>query len=133
VHRRKKTPEQIVKGEVLAWFDLVFPRMVIWVNSNTGVFDPKTRGFRKRTGRYYPNGISDLLGVLPDGRFLAIELKAGKSSRATKEQIVFIDRINNAGGLAFVARSSDDCEKFMAEYLVPNTSGSGASCPGDCA
>ncbi len=127
MHRRKKTPEQIVKSEVLAWFLLVFPKMPIWVNSNTGVFDPRTKRFRKRTGKYYPNGISDLLGVLPDGRFLAIELKAGKSSRVTKEQKIFIERINDAGGLAFVARSSDDCEKHLAEYLSKNTSDSGES------
>ena len=53
----------------------------------------------------YP-GVSDIIGC-HQGRMIAIELKAPKGtvSPAQKE---FIDRINEAGGLAFVARTLDE-------------------------
>jgi len=40
---------------------------------------------------------------LSDGRFLAVECKR-EGADLTKAQSVFIDRVNVAGGLAFVAR-----------------------------
>lgn len=49
-------------------------------------------------------GLSDILGQLVDGRFLAIEVKA-TSGRATKDQAAFIDTVKRSGGVAFVARS----------------------------
>ena len=51
-------------------------------------------------------GIPDIIGCFK-GRFIGIEVKApnGVVSDYQKE---FIDRINEAGGLAFVARSVDD-------------------------
>ena len=54
----------------------------------------------------YPKGISDILGIW-EGKFLAIEVKT-KIGRVSTHQVKFIDSVNNAGGLAFVARSVDD-------------------------
>jgi Holliday junction resolvase len=51
-------------------------------------------------------GIADILGCYK-GRFLAIEVKR-KGQNPTELQQAFIDQIQRAGGLAFVARSSDD-------------------------
>jgi len=50
------------------------------------------------------NGVSDILGILPKGRMLAIEVKTLKGKLSPKQQS-FIDSINLRGGLAFVARS----------------------------
>jgi hypothetical protein len=44
---------------------------------------------------------------------LAIEVKRPRG-RVTPEQQQFIDMINEAGGLAFVARSVEEVEKHMA-------------------
>lgn len=52
-------------------------------------------------------GVSDILGVLPGGRFLAIEVKTQRG-RVSDPQQAFMDNINRNGGLAFVARSVDD-------------------------
>lgn len=52
-------------------------------------------------------GKSDILGVLPGGRFLAIEVKR-RTGAVRPEQQEFIDNVNRSGGLAFVARSVDD-------------------------
>ena len=52
-------------------------------------------------------GSADIIGIAPCGRFLAIEIKTSKG-RATKEQLRFIEAVNNAGGIAGIARSVDD-------------------------
>jgi len=52
-------------------------------------------------------GCSDVIGQLRDGRFLAVEVKAPTGKPST-EQSLFLARINQAGGLAFVARNCRD-------------------------
>lgn len=54
-------------------------------------------------------GSSDIIGILPDGRFLAIEVKRPKKgSNAEAEQLRFIEAVNNAGGVAGIARSPQE-------------------------
>lgn len=52
-------------------------------------------------------GSSDIVGIAPDGRFLAVEVKTPKG-RPTKEQLRFIEAVKNAGGIAGIARSVED-------------------------
>jgi len=52
-------------------------------------------------------GVPDIVGILKDGRFLGIEVKT-QNGRLSPHQERFIQNINDAGGLAFVARSVDD-------------------------
>lgn len=59
-----------------------------------------------------PAGTSDIIGFLTDGRFLAVEVKAG-SNTPTALQQEFIDSVNEAGGLGFVAWSVDDCIEVL--------------------
>lgn len=56
-------------------------------------------------------GCSDVIGQLRDGRFLAVEVKAPKG-KLRPEQTVFLERINAAGGLGFMAR---DCRDVTRE------------------
>lgn len=51
-------------------------------------------------------GMADIIGVYR-GRFFAIEVKTPKGVVAPHQQR-YIDDVNRAGGLAFVARSLDD-------------------------
>ena len=53
------------------------------------------------------NGVSDILGILPGGRLLAVEVKTNRG-RVSPLQQLFLDAINRKGGLAFVARSVDE-------------------------
>ena len=57
-------------------------------------------------------GLSDIIGIMPDGRFLAIEVKAEKG-RVAPHQQEFIDSINARGGVAFVARSVHEVEEAL--------------------
>lgn len=52
-------------------------------------------------------GMPDVLGQLPGGRLLAIEVKR-PSGKVTDDQAAFIERANYGGALAFVARSVSD-------------------------
>lgn len=95
-----------------------------WKNQSTGIYDPTRKVFRKNKSQL--NGVSDILGILPNGRFLAIEVKRpalkprkkeSLEKMATPEQLKFIDNINRRGGLAFVADNLDIVLKNLDEYL----------------
>ena len=61
--------------------------------------------------RFGFTGCPDVLGMLRDGRLLGVELEAAKG-RTSPEQVAFLERINRAGGVAFVAR---DCRDVFLE------------------
>lgn len=60
-------------------------------------------------------GSSDLIGIAPSGRFLAVEVKTEKG-RATAEQLQFITNVRSAGGVAFVARSAKEALELLQEF-----------------
>lgn len=98
--------EQPIQKAILDYLRL--RGILAWKNSNVGIFN-------RKTGAYIPShtrGVSDILGVLPGGRFLAIEVKA-KYRKPTEEQYAFMENINKRGGLAFVAYSIDDVEENL--------------------
>ena len=72
------------------------------------VYGGKVRFFRFASVK----GISDIIGVLPDGRMLAIEAKVGRN-KPSDDQEAFLSSINDSGGLGFVAYSLDDVMKGL--------------------
>lgn len=52
-------------------------------------------------------GSSDLVGITPQGRFLAVEVKT-PTGHVSKQQTAFIDGVRAAGGIAGIARSVQD-------------------------
>lgn len=57
-------------------------------------------------------GGSDIIGIGPKGRFIAIEVKT-RTGRVSPEQQRFIDAVNKAGGIAGVARSVGDALELI--------------------
>ena len=57
-------------------------------------------------------GGSDIIGIAPDGRFLALEVKAARG-RVTPEQQRFIEAVRAAGGVAGIARSVADALELI--------------------
>ena len=53
-------------------------------------------------------GCTDLLGMLKDGRLLAVECKRLKGGKLSTEQAHFISMVNQFGGCAFVATNALD-------------------------
>lgn len=101
----KKLRERFIKNSIIDFLRL--KGIYCWNNATTGIYDPKKKLFRALNSRYHVKGVSDVLGVLSDGRILAIEVKT-KTGRLTDEQEVFIEEIRKRNGVAFVARSVDD-------------------------
>lgn len=52
-------------------------------------------------------GSSDLIGIAPGGRFLAVEIKT-PTGKATPEQLRFIEAVRARGGIAGIARSPEE-------------------------
>jgi len=77
---------------------------LIWRN-NSGILK-NPAGIPIKFGIGNPGG-SDLIGIAPGGRFIAIEVKTPKG-RATPEQIRFIEAVKKHGGIAGIARSVED-------------------------
>ena len=79
-------------------------------------------------------GVSDIIGCLPDGRFLAVEVKTDRG-RVSQFQEQFIQDVNRSGGLGFVARSVREVRdrlgtagvKAKQRRLFPRTQGIGKS------
>jgi hypothetical protein len=90
---------------------LQWKKITCWRNQSIGVYDVKNKSFR-RLPKYAISGVSDILGILPSGRFLAIEVKS-KTGTLSQNQKDFIKNINDNKGLAFMARSIDDVEAIF--------------------
>lgn len=64
---------------------------------------------KQRFINFGTSGISDILGCLKkDGRFVAIEVKRRKGKGPTPEQLEFLRRVKEAGGIGIVAYCIED-------------------------
>lgn len=112
------TPEGVVLAEVVAFCKKV-PGLRVFRNHSG-----RTRqGYRYGVGPEEGGG-SDLIGwytrrvlhvsegLTPLGIFVAIEVKAPKE-KATPEQAAFLDEVRNAGGIAGVVHSAEECAALL--------------------
>ena len=81
------------------------------------VFRNNVGALKDKTGRLVRygvggNGGSDIIGICPDGLFLAVEVKKN-TGRATEDQLRFIEAVRAKGGRAGVARSVDDALRIL--------------------
>jgi hypothetical protein len=91
------------------------PRVAQCWRINSGTFaernrDGSTRYIRANTAK----GMSDIMGVLRDGRTLAIEVKS-RTGRMRPGQEEFLASIRAAGGVAGVCRSVDDAVRLLGD------------------
>lgn len=63
-------------------------------------------------------GCPDVLGQLPGGKLLCIEVKS-PSGKVTEDQAAFIEMAGHNGALAFVARSVSDVLQMLEEHHRP--------------
>lgn len=109
-NQRLRLTEAQVQEQILSYLNSI--GIYAWRNNSVGVYDPVRKVFRRPKSKYAINGVSDVLGILPDGRWLAIEVKKPcKNPRsderlwnmASAEQKLFLENISKNKGLAFVA------------------------------
>lgn len=118
------TPEGRVKlaiAHILAKSDSLFGVGVFfWYNSSTGIFDPKSRRFRRNSSPFAIKGTGDILGLLDNGTFISIEVKSAKG-KPSEHQISFANKVREMGGIAIVAYSSMDFVKKFREELLKSS------------
>lgn len=73
-------------------------------------------GGYRRVSKLYRLGVADIIGILPDSRLFAIEVKTRRGKLA-EHQKMFLDEISSRGGVSFVARSLEDVERGLAKYI----------------
>ncbi len=108
--------EKDIENNILAY--LVSIGLFVWKAESQGTYDQKLGIYRKGNA-YHRKGVPDILGVLPDGRFLGIEVKSERGI-LSPEQRFFIDKINSLGGLAFVAKSVEDARHNLISVIEDN-------------
>lgn len=107
--RKNDRPEAAALHEVL--LALRNHPAVAWVErQNSGAYRTPEGQFV----RFGWPGCSDVIGQLRDGRLLAVEVKS-PTGRLRPEQQQFLDLVNGAGGVGFVARSLADAHHHLGK------------------
>ena len=104
--------EKQIENQILNW--LGWKNIYAWKVKTTATYSKRLGRFLK-PDKLYRTGISDIIGILPNGRLLAIEVKSLKG-RPQENQVVFMNEIKARGGLAFIARSVEDVEYHLESY-----------------
>ena len=105
--RRRGKPERAVQRAIL-----------IWLKANGCLVAVTDAGAAYRAGAFFgdaiPAGWPDITGLLPDGRFIGIEVKAPKGRQSEAQQ--HIEReIRRRDGIYILARSIDDVQRGIEE------------------
>ena len=105
------TEAQILKA--IMKFLAMHPKIAQCWRQNSGTFQERNRDGSVRYIRANPaKGMSDIMGVLKDGRTLAIEVKSA-TGRMRPGQEEFLATIRQAGGVAGVCRSVEDAQALL--------------------
>jgi hypothetical protein len=96
----------IQKG-ILAYLNLFG---FFWKVQINGLYDRQTGRWRK-TGM---KGTSDIIGVLRGGRFMSVEVKR-PGNEPTLHQLLFMQRVRAAGGIAIVASSVENVSHILQQ------------------
>ena len=98
--KRRKVQHELKLQHSLVNF-LRLQGVFCWIN-----FQPLIRRGQMKMYHWSSTGVADILGIY-DGKPLAIEVKYGKG-KTTKRQGEFLDKFEEEGGIAIVARSIED-------------------------
>lgn len=110
---RDETEEAIHKAVVQLLMLCAHPRLVFFHCPNGEARSEKTGGKLKAMGVLA--GVADINFVLPDGKAAFIELKTSKG-RQSVEQKEFQRRVEAAGALYEICRSSDDVRRALGRW-----------------
>jgi len=119
--KKSKSESDIVK-EILDGLKLYFRRSgMFWRQNNTGTFLGVAKGKRKYSFHGL-KGVSDILGILKNGRFVAIEVKTlsafkKKDNNLSEHQIEFLKNIEELNGIAICACRFEDVKNILNEKL----------------
>ena len=103
----------MVQDQILTW--LKIKGIFAWRNNNGATFDSRRGAYRIR-GKHELNGVPDIIGILPDGKFLGIEVKkpGGKTS---DDQDLFINNGKLYGAIVFCADDLKTVQTELNKYI----------------
>lgn len=109
--------EKDVQSTILQWLRL---QGAFVIRLNSGAFAGEYKGRRRFVRFNSEPGCSDILGILADGRFLAVECKRPgwkfrPNDHHEAEQASFLEAVRKRGGVALFATSIEDVERAIAE------------------
>lgn len=104
--------EKELENQILDW--LAFNKIFAWKNQTVGIYDPTKKVYRMNRSAHHLKGVSDILGILPNGRLLAIEVKT-PTGVVSPEQKAFIEKAQSLGAFSIVARSLEDVKRVFPE------------------
>lgn len=107
------TPEKEIENQIFNFLKSI--GIFCFKHDSVGIFDPVKKVYRTSRNPNRVTGVSDILGLAPGGRFLAIEVKSEKG-KVSDEQRKFIRSVQDAGGIAFVARSARQVAMELAKF-----------------
>jgi hypothetical protein len=96
---------------------LKLKRIMAWRMNSGGAIPIVSAKYGRRAVYLGPKGLSDIIGMLPGGRFLAVEVKVGRK-KPTPAQSEFLSWVNDAGGLGVVVWSLEELEKVIDGVLA---------------
>ena len=106
--------EKEIETQILQF--LHYNHIYCWKNQSVGIFDPVKKIYRKSNNKYHINGVPDILGILPDGKFLGIEVKT-KTGKLSDNQKAFLEKASHLNSICFVARSIEEVSAKLSPYL----------------
>jgi penicillin-binding protein-related factor A (putative recombinase) len=104
--------EKAIQKEIIEYLWNFRRDLVVWRNNNITWQNKKGHWI---SSPYIIKGVSDIIGFDKKGRFVAIEVKRTEKSDRSKDQIAFIERIVEQGGISFFTWSTADCIEKLKE------------------
>lgn len=99
--------EAQVQNQCLSYLSV---RKIFHWRQNTGSFQVKDRYIQCGV-----KGMADIIGILPDGRFLSVEVKRSRGGRISPEQKAFREKVEASGGLALIVNSVEALKQGLEE------------------
>lgn len=104
-----KITEHAVQLGIMQYLSLRYPEHYLWRN-NSGRL-PSSKGRMVAFGKV---GSADIIGIAPDGRFVAIEIKRpDRSYKPTPAQLEFLEAIKSRGGYAGIVTCPEDVDAIL--------------------
>lgn len=105
--------EQVIVNQIIQYLN--YSGNYVW-RQNTGGM---TKNYQTKAGinkrsfiQFGHKGVSDILGISKDGKFIAVECKV-KGNKPTQFQLDFLESISSRGGIAILAYSLEDVQKVF--------------------
>lgn len=102
-------PEKVIENSILSY--LKREGVFVFKVESQGTYDQKKGIYRLKKSQHRMRGVADIVGIFK-GIPLYIEVKSAKG-RLSEHQKAFLDRVNQEGGIAFVARSVDEVRERL--------------------